>query len=276
MLLAGGLAWFCLEDGGLALAFMTTLSNPFHVLGLTEDATPDDVRRAYRRLALKYHPDRNGSDPIARERFLAVKQAFEQLDTKDPDAGYDTERVVAQMQKAAEEAERRRSRRGEGGRGWQLIRIPLLQPREERIREVLTSMDAVVGVVAALTAGIAVGLSGVVTEWGAPMWAPPLVAVVLGAYAIRRAFRVVVNEAWAVETHWQGLRDLRWNVVLTWEEITDLTPGDEVLDLVLSPRAIGRLSAHLPAEAFAGPTVYRLPIREPGRAASLIRPQLTA
>ena len=48
---------------------MTILSNPFHVLGLTEDATPDDVRRAYRRLALKYHPDRNGSDPVAREQI---------------------------------------------------------------------------------------------------------------------------------------------------------------------------------------------------------------
>ena len=72
-----------------------------------------------------------------------------------------------------------------------------------------------------------------------------LVAVVLGAYAIRRAFRVVVNEAWAVETHWKGLRDLRWNVVLKWEEITDLTPGNQVLDLVLSPRAAGRRPASM-------------------------------
>lgn len=250
---------------------MTIQSNPFHILGLTEAATPDDIRRAYRKLALKYHPDRNGDDPVARERFLAVKTAFEQLDTKDPDAGYDTERIVAQMQKAAEEAERRRSRRGEGGRGWQLIRIPLAQPREERVREVLTSLDAIGGVVLALAAAIGAGFSGYV-----PVWTAPLIGIGLAAFAVWRAFRVVRNDAWAVETHWQGLRDLRWDVLVRWSDIRGLRPGDACLDLVLTPRMAGRLSAYVPREAFVEPTVYRLPLEQPARLASLIQPQLTA
>ena len=42
-------------------------------------ASQDDIRKAHRRLVLKYHPDANPNDPTATERFKQVQQAYEVL-----------------------------------------------------------------------------------------------------------------------------------------------------------------------------------------------------
>lgn len=51
----------------------------YDVLGVPRDATSDDIKKAYRRLAMKYHPDRNSDDPTAEEKFKEVKEAHEVL-----------------------------------------------------------------------------------------------------------------------------------------------------------------------------------------------------
>lgn len=48
----------------------------YAILGLREDATPEEVRKAYRKLALHYHPDRNRGDAGAEERFKAISEAY--------------------------------------------------------------------------------------------------------------------------------------------------------------------------------------------------------
>jgi len=48
----------------------------YAILGLKEDASPEEVRKAYRRLALHYHPDRNRGDAGAEERFKAISEAY--------------------------------------------------------------------------------------------------------------------------------------------------------------------------------------------------------
>lgn len=62
----------------------------YAVLGVSEQATPDDIRRAYRRLALLTHPDRT-PDPAAHQRFLAVNEAYEALNEPTRRYFYDSQ-----------------------------------------------------------------------------------------------------------------------------------------------------------------------------------------
>ena len=62
----------------------STALNPYQVLGVERDATQDDIKSAYRKLALRYHPDRNPGDKEAEERFKEVSEAYATL--RDPEA----------------------------------------------------------------------------------------------------------------------------------------------------------------------------------------------
>ena len=59
------------------------MEDPYKVLGLTPDASDEDVKRAYRRLAKKYHPDLNPGDQEAARRMQEVNAAYEQI--KNPE-----------------------------------------------------------------------------------------------------------------------------------------------------------------------------------------------
>ena len=51
----------------------------FKILGVQHNATQSEIKDAYRKLALKYHPDRNAGDPSAEEKFKQVAEAYEVL-----------------------------------------------------------------------------------------------------------------------------------------------------------------------------------------------------
>lgn len=48
----------------------------YQILGVTENCTDDEIRRNYRKLAMRFHPDRNPDDPTAEERFKDVAEAY--------------------------------------------------------------------------------------------------------------------------------------------------------------------------------------------------------
>lgn len=55
----------------------------YNILGVGKNATQDEIRKQYRKLAAKYHPDRNQDDPGAQKKFTDVGEAYEVL--KDPE-----------------------------------------------------------------------------------------------------------------------------------------------------------------------------------------------
>jgi len=61
----------------------------YEVLGVNRDATEDDLKKAYRRLAMKWHPDRNPDNPKAEEHFKEAKAAYEVLTDANKRAAYD-------------------------------------------------------------------------------------------------------------------------------------------------------------------------------------------
>ncbi|MDE5736662.1 MAG: DnaJ domain-containing protein, partial [Bacteroidales bacterium] len=61
----------------------------YEVLGVDKSATPDEMKKAYRKLALKYHPDRNPGDKEAEEKFKEAAEAYDVLSNPDKKARYD-------------------------------------------------------------------------------------------------------------------------------------------------------------------------------------------
>ena len=68
---------------------MSTTADYYEVLGIARDASGDEVKRAYRRLAIKWHPDQNPDNPEAEVRFKQCAEAFEVLSDPDKRAVYD-------------------------------------------------------------------------------------------------------------------------------------------------------------------------------------------
>jgi curved DNA-binding protein CbpA len=79
------------------------MSTLYHVLGLDQDASQEQVKAAFRKLAVRFHPDVNAGNDTAEQRFKEVNQAYETLADPDTRAAYDRALVCR-----AEEVRQRR------------------------------------------------------------------------------------------------------------------------------------------------------------------------
>ena len=61
----------------------------YEILGVSKTASQDDIKKAYRKLAMKYHPDKNPDDKVSEEKFKAVAEAYSVLGDPDKRKKYD-------------------------------------------------------------------------------------------------------------------------------------------------------------------------------------------
>ncbi|MFN0205931.1 MAG: molecular chaperone DnaJ [Planctomycetota bacterium] len=61
----------------------------YEVLGVARDAAPEEIKKAYRKLAFQYHPDRNQGDKAAEAKFKEAAEAYDVLSTQEKRAAYD-------------------------------------------------------------------------------------------------------------------------------------------------------------------------------------------
>lgn len=74
---------------------MTSGRNDYYaILGVSPEASPEEIKRAFRRLALETHPDRNPGDPSAEERFKKINEAYGVLSDPQKRAEYDRYRTM--------------------------------------------------------------------------------------------------------------------------------------------------------------------------------------
>lgn len=89
------------------------MEDPYNVLGVAKDASEDSIRKAYRKLAKKHHPDVNPGKPDAVEKFQKASAAYEILSDKDKRARFDRGEIDAEGRERAQQPPP-----GNGGRGF--------------------------------------------------------------------------------------------------------------------------------------------------------------
>ncbi len=65
------------------------MTNYYHVLGLSENATQAEIKAAFKRQAVKFHPDKHPGKPEMEEKFKEVNQAYQTLSDQYEKARYD-------------------------------------------------------------------------------------------------------------------------------------------------------------------------------------------
>lgn len=68
---------------------MATKTDYYELLGVSRDADADEIKKAYRKKAVQFHPDKNRDDPSSEDRFKEVSEAYEVLRDPDKRAAYD-------------------------------------------------------------------------------------------------------------------------------------------------------------------------------------------
>src|SRR6478609_6539550 len=107
---------------------------PYEVLGVKADASADDIRKAYRKLAKEFHPDLNPGKPAAEARFKAVTAAYDILSDAEKRGRFDRGEID---ESGAERPRYSYRPHAEGAQGWKYG--PQGEMNAEDIEEILAT-----------------------------------------------------------------------------------------------------------------------------------------
>lgn len=65
------------------------MPNYYEILGVSADSTQDEIKKSFRHLALKYHPDKNGNSEESKQKFMKIVEAYEVLSNDQARKTYD-------------------------------------------------------------------------------------------------------------------------------------------------------------------------------------------
>ena len=68
---------------------MSTKRDYYEILGVSKTSTPEEIKKAYRKIAIQYHPDKNPGNKEAEEKFKEAAEAYEVLSDSEQRAQYD-------------------------------------------------------------------------------------------------------------------------------------------------------------------------------------------
>lgn len=120
------------------------MKNHYEVLGLEPNASADDIKKAYRKLSLKFHPDKNQGDDYFASMFRQINEAFSVLSDTEKRRSYDqlrvraseAERVAEALKKKERELAEREQRLRANQTNWrksfdEVLAEPIISPRSK-------------------------------------------------------------------------------------------------------------------------------------------------
>jgi DnaJ-class molecular chaperone len=89
------------------------MTDPYTILGVSKNSSVDEIKKSYRKLAKKYHPDLNPGNKEAEKKFKEISHAFDLIGTAENRAKFDRGETDEQQQKQYEEHMKSQGRRGQ-------------------------------------------------------------------------------------------------------------------------------------------------------------------